>query len=148
MHIALAAPVAAADERTRAAARVLLLQPAREEIARLDARLAAVVAGYLRVLARNPTCGPLERHGRFRRLYVDRDHEPARMWPPVARVRDADGYGARWRVCYRIEQTKSAGMVIVVLAVGLGHAGRGAKDAYALAEARLEAMLARRAVPT
>jgi hypothetical protein len=136
---------AALPARSERAARVLLLHAVREDIARLDARLAAVVEGYLRRLARDPGRGPLERRGRFRRIYVDRDHEPMRVWPAIAYPRDAQGLGPRWRICYRLEETRSAGMVIVVLAVGLGHAGAGARDAYALAEERLEAMLARRA---
>jgi hypothetical protein len=136
---------AALPARTERAARVLLLQAVCEDIARLDARLAAVVEGYLRRLARDPGRGPLERRARFRRIYVDRHDEPARLWPPLPRVRDAQGLGPRWRICYRLEETRSAGAVIVVLAVGLGHAGAGHRDAYALAEERLEAMLARRA---
>jgi hypothetical protein len=124
---------------------LLVLPAAREEIARLDARLGAVVDGYLRRLARDPARGRLERRGRFRRIYVDRDDEPARLWPPLPHARDQDGLGPRWRICYRLEHTRSAGAVIVVLAVGLGHAGTAARDAYALAEERVEAMLARRA---
>jgi hypothetical protein len=136
---------AARSARAPETARLLVLPAAREEIAQLDARLAAVVDGYLRRLARDPARGRLERRGRFRRIYVDRDHEPMRVWPAIAYARDAQGLGPRWRICYRLEETRSAGPVIVVLAVGLGHADVGAKDAYALAEERLEAMLARRA---
>jgi hypothetical protein len=127
-----------------------LLAEVEAELAALDARLQDVARRYIRRLALEPFLGPVVPRGPLaalgaRRVYFDRDSQPddlfrSRRLP--ARRGDQDlSEGPRWRIVYWIGEAECAQTrIVVILAVGLGHADPPNPDAYQLAARRLRAV--------
>lgn len=130
-----------------------LLPEVEAELAALDARLEDVARRYIRRLALEPLLGSVVCRGPLgtvgaRRIYFDRDNRPDDLFRsrrPAARRGDQDpGEGPPWRIVYWIgEAQRSQTRIVVILAVGRGHAAPPSPDAYQLATRRLRALTSR-----
>jgi hypothetical protein len=127
-----------------------LLPKVESELAALDVRLEDIARRYIRRLALEPLLGSLVTRGPLatmgaRRIYFDRDDRPDDLFRSrrtAARRGDQDpAAGPRWRIVYWIgEATRSQIRIVVILAVGRGHADPPHPNAYQLAAQRLRAL--------
>ena len=111
----------------------------------LDDQLRKVAEGYIARLRLEPYLGRVVAHGLLselgaRAVLFGRDSRPDRLLSEQHRGRlrvagEDPSKGPRWRVVYVIREAPDAGVrVIVVLAIGLGHADPSEpEDAYAAA---------------
>jgi hypothetical protein len=88
--------------------------------------------------------GPLATVG-ARRIYFDRDNRPDDLFrarqPPARRGDQDPSAGPRWRIVYWVGEAKRTHTrIIVILAVGRGHAKPPHENAYEVATRRLRAI--------
>ncbi len=127
-----------------------LMPEVESELAALDARLQDVARRYIRRLALEPLLGSVVPRGPLatvgaRRIYFDRDNRPEDLFrarqPPARRGDQDPSAGPRWRIVYWVgEAGRTQTRIIVILAVGRGHAKPPNADAYELATRRLRAI--------
>jgi hypothetical protein len=117
----------------------------------LDRRRAEIARRYIRRLGLEPNLGAptarglLVEHG-CRRIYFDRDDRPDDLFrarrPPARRGDEDLSEGPVWRIVYWTgEAQRTQTRLVVILAVGRGHARPPDPDAYELATRRLRALL-------
>ena len=124
-----------------------LMPEVEAELLALDARLRDIARRYIRRLALEPLLGSVVPGGPLatvgaRRIYFDRDNRPEDLFrarQPAARRGDQDpSAGPRWRIVYWVaEAQRTQTRIIVILAVGCGHAKPRHESAYEVATRRL-----------
>ena len=121
------------------------------ELRALDRKRADIARRYIRRLRLEPDLGvPVDRgllaeHG-CRRIYFDHDDEPDDLFgarrPPARHGNQDLGEGPRWRIVYWTRPALRSGVrLVVVLAVGRGHARPPVESAYETARRRLEPLV-------
>jgi hypothetical protein len=127
-----------------------LLPEVEAELRALDGRLEDVARRYVRRLALEPLLGSVVPRGPLatvgaRRIYFARDNQPDDLFgsrrPPARRGDQDPGEGPGWRIVYWVAEAQRAQTrIIVILAVGRGHARPPSANAYELATRRLPAV--------
>jgi len=127
-----------------------LLPEVEAELLALDSRLQEVTRRYIRRLALEPLLGSIVPRGPLatvgaRRIYFDRGNQPDDLFGsrrlPGRRGEQDPGEGPAWRIVYWVAEAQRAQTrIIVILAVGRGHAKPPSANAYELATRRLPAV--------
>ena len=127
-----------------------LLPEVQAELDALDPKRAGIARRYLRRLALEPMLGaPVERgplvEYQARRVRFDVNDNPDNLFgnrPAPRRRGDQDlSDGPKWRIVYWVQEAPRAGIrLVVILAIGVGHADPGHLTAYERAAARAGAL--------